>query len=82
MYRFKYDYDQLIHIIEIDFINVYKMNKKRYKNLKYICDKCGAYNHRNQGTCGICMSTHIRKATKREIEETINFFETMNIHFL
>ncbi len=54
------------------------MDKDRYKKIKYICDKCGAYNHKNQGYCGICMSTHIRKATKKEIEDTINLFESLN----
>lgn len=55
-----------------------KMDEKRYKKLKYVCNKCGAYNHKNQGICGICMSTHIRKATKREIEDTLILFENLD----
>ena len=54
------------------------MDEKKYKKLKYICDKCGAYNYKNQNICGICKSTQIRRATKIEIEETINLFENLN----
>jgi uncharacterized OB-fold protein len=53
-----------------------KLRKKKYKDLKYICDKCGAYNHKYQGVCGICMSSHLRKATKKEIEHTISMLES------
>lgn len=54
------------------------MDEKKYKKLKYICNKCGAYNHKNQGICGICKTANIRKATKKEIEETIFLFENFN----
>ncbi|TFG06439.1 MAG: hypothetical protein EU539_07660 [Promethearchaeota archaeon] len=52
-----------------------KKIKKKYKALKYVCDHCGAFNHKNQGICGICMSPLIRKATKREIYQSIDFIE-------
>ena len=51
--------------------------KQKYKNLKYICNNCGAYNHRNQGYCGICMSSHLRKATKTEIKQTLSLLENL-----
>jgi len=54
---------------------MYKMDADRFKDLKYICDRCGAYNPKNQSICGICKSSHIRKASKREIEETIILYE-------
>ena len=56
---------------------MYKKNNKKYKKLKYVCNKCGAYNHKRQRICGICMSSHLRKATKKEIEETIFFLENL-----
>ncbi|MFX1442350.1 MAG: hypothetical protein ACFFHV_02960 [Promethearchaeota archaeon] len=50
-----------------------RARKQSYKHLKNICDKCGAYNHIDQGFCGICKSTHIRKATEKEKEQTLYF---------
>ena len=58
------------------------MDEKRYKKLKYICNKCGAYNHKNQGTCGICMFIYIRKATKREIEDILILFENLGKNYI
>ena len=50
-----------------------RARKERYKNLKYICNKCGAYNHIDQGYCGMCMSTHLRRATEKEKQKTLSF---------
>jgi ribosomal protein L40E len=58
-----------------------KARKQRYKHLKYICSKCGAYNHIDQGYCGMCMSTHLRKATEKEKQQTLSFIENViDIH--
>jgi len=58
-----------------------KYNKKKWKLqnklLKYICNNCGAYNHLDQGYCGICKTSHLRKATKDEREQTIALFENL-----
>lgn len=56
--------------------------KKNKKRKAYICNECGAYNHYYQGFCGICASTHIRKATKREIEETLILFENLDKNYI
>lgn len=52
-----------------------KARKQRYKLLKYVCDKCGAYNHIDQGYCGMCMSTHLRKATEKEKVQILSLID-------
>ena len=52
-------------------------HKLQHKLLKYICNNCGAYNHLDQGYCGICKTTNLRKSTKEERENTISFFEDL-----
>ena len=58
-----------------------KYNKKKWKSqnkqLKYIRNNCGAYNHFDQGYCGICKTSNLRKATKDEREQTIALFENL-----
>ncbi len=54
-----------------------RARKQRYKLLKYVCDKCGAYNHIDQGYCGMCMSTHLRKATAKEKTQTLSLIENV-----
>jgi ribosomal protein L40E len=54
-----------------------KKSKLQHKLLKYICNNCGAYNHLDQGYCGICKTTHLRKSTKEEREHTISLFEDL-----
>ena len=67
------------------YLSIFKKNKtpkeralkQRYKLLKYVCDKCGAYNHIDQGYCGMCMSTHLRRATEKEKEQSISLIDKM-----
>ena len=54
-----------------------KVRKQRYKLLKYVCDKCGAYNHIDQGYCGMCMSTHLRRATEKEKNQSLSLIDNM-----
>lgn len=52
-----------------------RTNTDRYKLLKYICNNCGAYNHIDQGFCGICKTSSLRKATKKEKLHTLSFYD-------
>lgn len=54
-----------------------KRKKQIYRDLRYICNNCGAFNHRYQGICGMCMSSHLRKATSKEKEDSISFIESL-----
>ena len=54
-----------------------KLRKQRYNLLKYVCDKCGAYNHIDQGYCGMCMSTHLRRATEKEKNQSLSLIDNM-----
>lgn len=54
-----------------------KRKKRRYRELRYVCNKCGAFNHRYQGICGMCMSSHLRRATSKEKEDSISIIESL-----
>jgi ribosomal protein S27AE len=73
------------HLYDLDIKlqkKAYQYSKLNYKLLKFVCDNCGAFNHKDQGFCGICKSTKLRKATKIEIEQTIRMLNRHQIHLV
>lgn len=69
-------------MIYLSILNIFKFStdktkKYKYRHLKYICTNCGAYNRKYQGFCGICMSKYLKKATKKDVFESIKLIEDL-----